>query len=225
MHHATILEALAARAANPDPPDRATLHARLVLAALDAGLPEGGLSRGQLAAALVRRFPLAFAGEEAFSKALDELQSALRDALVGGDTGQLRVIGTAATLFTLHPHKDPHHHFDARPADRSDLDLGLESPALFSWLMRHGAEIEPSPINALGTVSAREVRRLRPDVAGWLDRWGRQLQRRIEVVVPGGGRPRLEPSLLDITRPLGPALADEGHPGELPPAGAVMARR
>lgn len=204
-----ILSALSALASDPAGQGRAALHARQVLAveADPAELRRVGLPRERLDALLGPGCPLAFAAPALFDRFVGELIEALGQALEGEDgPGQLRVIGTSATLFTLHPLKSPHHFFDARPGDRSDVDLGIESPALFAWLARRGADVEPSPINALGTVSSRELRRLSPPAASWLDRWGSSLQRRLEAVVPGGGLPRLDPSVMDITRPLGPRL-------------------
>lgn len=208
-----IESALLALASDPDDQGRAALHARKVLAveASPAELRRVGLPRGRLDALLDQGCPLPFAAPPLFDRFVGELIEALGEALGGGQSpGQLRVIGTSATLFTLHPAKSPHHFFDARHGDRSDVDLGIESPALFARLARLGADVEPSPINALGTVSSRELRRLSPAVASWLDRWSSNLQRRVEAVVPGGGLPRRDPSVMDITRALRPGLVPPG---------------
>lgn len=206
-----IESALLALASDPTDRGRAALHARQVLAAKadPAELRRVALPPERLDALLDRGCPLAFAAPPLFDRFVDELIEALGEAL-DGEAGQLRVIGTSATLFTLHPHKSPLHFFDAREGDRSDVDLGIESPALFAWLAGQGAAVEPSPINALGTVSSRELRRISHPVAAWIDRWSTKLQRRVEAVVPGGGLPRSHPSAMDITRPLGPRLVRPG---------------
>lgn len=214
MHHTELIAALRGRAGAGDAGDaggpgdgaRDAQHARLVLRLVHepSRLPRHGLTAKRFASLLDQRCPLAFDDAGAFELCVDELRAALRDALgEGGEPGQLRVIGTAATLFSLNPDKCADHFFDAGGQGRSDLDLGLESPAVFAWLVARGAFVEPSRINPAGTVARGELCRCLPPVGAWLDRWSTRLGRDTALVVAGEGRPRASPSVMDMLRPLG----------------------
>jgi len=201
------------RALAVGPAVREAQHARHILRLDgDRGALAGlGLTAPRFEALLAQRHPLPFEDEAHFSAFLAGLRGAVAGALGGAsDAGHLRIIGTSATLFSLNPAKSPDRYFDGDRSCPSDLDLGLESPALARWLVERGAPVEPSLINEGGTIPCGAVVRLLPAVGSWLEGWGRALGRKVEAVVPGRGLPLRRPSLMDFLEPLGPSPGRAG---------------
>ncbi len=195
---------LASRAPAPGSPvdraDAATRHAQhavRVLGALRDPAP-AGLSPARLDALLDQAFPLPFADAATFA----DFVAGLRRALAGAPVdGALRLIGTSATLFSLNEHKSPDHRFEL--GGRSDVDLGLESPALSAWLRARGALVEPSPINAGGTIGHAALTSALPAIGDWAARWSATLDRSLTIVATGDGAPARHPSVMDFVIPLG----------------------
>ena len=164
-----------------------------------------GVDGSRFLAMLEQRRPLAFDSDQQFRDFVSDLQGVLAACRVRGN---IRLIGTSTSLFSLNPEKTFPHYFDCDSHAHSDLDVGLECPLLAELMDAHGIRPKPSRLNVHGTFSRHDLAVVIPEFGTLLDRWETSLhcpdgsRRNIGIGAPADGAPTMLGWITDYVLPI-----------------------